>query len=259
MLYKAKKKSLQIIMLNIAPSFFRDNPAATKECIRMDVQRTFPHLGLFQEVPSNLLLQPLEKKNIYFEISSVSSKIAYDRPIDSFVGILVIVQQSDHFFFCLSEFQRQSPVASFVAAASIFIYSFLIFLYLGLAFDIKNPNAGTNTYLKSSIFFHSVYALKILIYSFQNKPLHHSLCNILETYASYHPTVGYVQGMSSVAAMLFLNMQEEDAYVTFSNLINTFPHNEFFRIDEKTVRSSYSIIDIILASNLVICLSIASY
>ncbi|XP_027132891.1 TBC1 domain family member 12-like isoform X3 [Larimichthys crocea] len=51
-------------------------------------------------------------------------------------------------------------------------------------------------------------------------PYHDLLKSILGAYTCYRPDVGYVQGMSSMAAMLILNMDEVEAFVTFSNLMN---------------------------------------
>nr|XP_046233060.1 TBC1 domain family member 12-like isoform X2 [Scatophagus argus] len=59
-------------------------------------------------------------------------------------------------------------------------------------------------------------------------PYHDLLQNILGAYTCYRPDVGYVQGMSSTAAMLILNMDEVEAFISFSNLINR-PYAQVFQ------------------------------
>jgi len=51
-------------------------------------------------------------------------------------------------------------------------------------------------------------------------PYHQCLANVLEAYACYRPDVGYVQGMSYVAAIFLLNMNEYEAFVALANLLN---------------------------------------
>lgn len=69
----------------------------------------------------------------------------------------------------------------------------------------------------------------------QGGPFHDPLHNILGAYACYRPDVGYVQGMSFLAATLLLNMDEADAFITFSNLLNRTTHMAFFRVDQPMV------------------------
>ncbi|XP_048401825.1 TBC1 domain family member 10A isoform X2 [Stegostoma tigrinum] len=45
------------------------------------------------------------------------------------------------------------------------------------------------------------------------------LFRILSAYAKYNPQIGYCQGMSYIAAMLLMNMQEEDAFWAFVVLL----------------------------------------
>ena len=46
------------------------------------------------------------------------------------------------------------------------------------------------------------------------------LHSLLGAYATYRPDVGYVQGMSFLAAFLLLNMDVADAFISFANLLN---------------------------------------
>lgn len=82
--------------------------------------------------------------------------------------------------------------------------------------------------------FFSILTMNFL---FQGGPYHDPLHNILGAYACYRPDVGYVQGMSFLAATLLLNMDETDAFIAFSNLLNRPAHMAFFRVDQPVVRS----------------------
>ncbi|KAI3365033.1 hypothetical protein L3Q82_010086 [Scortum barcoo] len=64
-------------------------------------------------------------------------------------------------------------------------------------------------------------------------PYHDLLQSILGAYSCYRPDVGYVQGMSSMAAMLILNMEEVEAFISFSNLINRPCQLSFYRVDHQ--------------------------
>ncbi|KAM6963501.1 TBC1 domain family member 12-like [Tautogolabrus adspersus] len=64
-------------------------------------------------------------------------------------------------------------------------------------------------------------------------PYHDLLQSILGAYTCYRPDVGYVQGMSSVAAMLVLNMDEVEAFISYSNLINKPCQLAFYRVDHQ--------------------------
>ena len=65
--------------------------------------------------------------------------------------------------------------------------------------------------------------------------MHHSLKNLLAAYTSYNPEIGYVQGMTFIASLLLLNMEEYDAFVAFANLINRPLHTALFSVDRKSV------------------------
>ncbi|XP_031695696.1 TBC1 domain family member 12-like [Anarrhichthys ocellatus] len=64
-------------------------------------------------------------------------------------------------------------------------------------------------------------------------PYHDLLQSILGAYTCYKPDVGYVQGMSSMAAMLILNMDEVQVFISFSNLINRPCQLAFYRGDHQ--------------------------
>ncbi|XP_065591887.1 TBC1 domain family member 14 isoform X3 [Cyrtonyx montezumae] len=65
----------------------------------------------------------------------------------------------------------------------------------------------------------------------QGGPYHDTLHSILGAYTCYRPDVGYVQGMSFIAAVLILNLDTADAFIAFSNLLNKPCQMAFFRVD----------------------------
>lgn len=81
-------------------------------------------------------------------------------------------------------------------------------------------------------------------------PYHDPLHHILGAYACYRPDVGYVQGMSFLAATLLLNMDESDAFIAFSNLLNRPAHMAFFRVDQPMMCAYYQTYEELLAVNL---------
>ncbi|KAM6898367.1 LOW QUALITY PROTEIN: TBC1 domain family member 12-like [Lycodopsis pacificus] len=68
---------------------------------------------------------------------------------------------------------------------------------------------------------------------FVGGPYHDLLQSILGAYTCYRPDVGYVQGMSSMAAMLILHMDEVQVFISFSNLINRPCQLAFYRGDHQ--------------------------
>src|SRR5690606_12426426 len=55
----------------------------------------------------------------------------------------------------------------------------------------------------------------------QSGPYHQSLSDVLSAYAVYRPDLGYCQGMSFLAAMLFLNLQSPfQVFTALANLLN---------------------------------------
>ncbi|KAK7066370.1 hypothetical protein SK128_001112 [Halocaridina rubra] len=81
-------------------------------------------------------------------------------------------------------------------------------------------------------------------------PYHDPLHHILGAYACYRPDVGYVQGMSFLAATLLLNMDEADSFIAFSNLLNRPAHMAFFRVDQPVMCAYYQAFEELLVANL---------
>eukprot|EP00727_Mastigamoeba_balamuthi_P013489 m51a1_g8763 putative tbc1 domain family member 12 isoform x2 (373) ;mRNA; f:139554-141268 len=51
-------------------------------------------------------------------------------------------------------------------------------------------------------------------------PFHEALRQVLEAHVVYRPDLGFVRGMTQIAAMLLLNMDAPDAFVAFANVLN---------------------------------------
>jgi hypothetical protein len=58
---------------------------------------------------------------------------------------------------------------------------------------------------------------------------------LLGAYVCYRPDVGYVQGMSFIAAVLILNLEAADAFICFANLLNRPCHVAFFCLNQTIV------------------------
>lgn len=58
------------------------------------------------------------------------------------------------------------------------------------------------------------------------------LQRILEAFTVFRPDVGYVQGMSYVAAVLLLYMDEHSAFITFCNMITKYPIMPFYTFND---------------------------
>ncbi|CAH1782530.1 unnamed protein product [Owenia fusiformis] len=81
-------------------------------------------------------------------------------------------------------------------------------------------------------------------------PYHELLHDLLSAYTCYRPDVGYVQGMSFIAAILLLNMEVIDAFLVFANLLNKPCQVAFFRMDELLIKSYFQTYDELVKENL---------
>eukprot|EP01113_Clastostelium_recurvatum_P041754 TRINITY_DN6686_c0_g1_i2.p1 TRINITY_DN6686_c0_g1~~TRINITY_DN6686_c0_g1_i2.p1 ORF type:complete len:297 (+),score=73.68 TRINITY_DN6686_c0_g1_i2:541-1431(+) len=81
-------------------------------------------------------------------------------------------------------------------------------------------------------------------------PCHQNLANVLEAYACYRPDVGYVQGMSYVAAVLLLNLDEYEAFVGLSNLLNNPCYMGFFQMNMIEINKYMRVMDLLIKDNL---------
>ncbi|XP_074614633.1 TBC1 domain family member 14-like [Acropora palmata] len=80
-------------------------------------------------------------------------------------------------------------------------------------------------------------------------PFHDVLHSILGAYTCYRPDVGYVQGMSFLAAVLLLNMEPSDAFICFANLLNKPCQLAFFRIDHPMMIAYFAAFEMFLEEN----------
>lgn len=86
---------------------------------------------------------------------------------------------------------------------------------------------------------------------FQKKgPYYEMLHSLLAAYACYRPDVGYVQGMSFIAAVFILNMDPPDAFVCFANLLNRPCHRAFYSLDQCLMEGYYATYRDLLKENL---------
>ena len=65
-------------------------------------------------------------------------------------------------------------------------------------------------------------------------PYHSTLRDLLGAYVCYRPDLGYVQGMSFIAAILLLNLEEAEAFIVFANLVNRPLLAVFYRVIQKS-------------------------
>ncbi|XP_003462460.2 TBC1 domain family member 12 isoform X1 [Cavia porcellus] len=81
-------------------------------------------------------------------------------------------------------------------------------------------------------------------------PYHDVLHSILGAYTCYRPDVGYVQGMSFIAAVLILNLEEADAFIAFANLLNKPCQLAFFRVDHSVMLKYFATFEVFFEENL---------
>ncbi len=79
-----------------------------------------------------------------------------------------------------------------------------------------------------------------------NQPLH----DVLGAYACSRPDIGYVQGMSFLAAVLLLNMEPADAFISLANLLNRPSYLAFFKVDHALMRPYFDTFNILLHNSL---------
>lgn len=62
-------------------------------------------------------------------------------------------------------------------------------------------------------------------------PNHAELHRVLDAYVCYRPDIGYVQGMSYLAAILLLYLDDVTAFTCLANLLNRSVHMAFYKMD----------------------------
>ncbi|XP_078129243.1 TBC1 domain family member 12-like isoform X1 [Sander vitreus] len=81
-------------------------------------------------------------------------------------------------------------------------------------------------------------------------PYHDLLHSVLGAYTCYRPDIGYVQGMSFIAAVLILNLVEAEAFITFANLLNKPCQMAFFRVDHELMLKYFAAFEVFFEENL---------
>ncbi|CAN9500165.1 unnamed protein product [Ophioblennius macclurei] len=81
-------------------------------------------------------------------------------------------------------------------------------------------------------------------------PYHDLLHSVLGAYTCYRPDIGYVQGMSFIAAVLILNLEVAEAFITFANLLNKPCQMAFFRVDHELMLRYFAAFEIFFEENL---------
>eukprot|EP00467_Chlorarachnion_reptans_P004445 CAMPEP_0114525526 /NCGR_PEP_ID=MMETSP0109-20121206/22480_1 /TAXON_ID=29199 /ORGANISM="Chlorarachnion reptans, Strain CCCM449" /LENGTH=486 /DNA_ID=CAMNT_0001707131 /DNA_START=121 /DNA_END=1581 /DNA_ORIENTATION=+ len=79
---------------------------------------------------------------------------------------------------------------------------------------------------------------------------HEPLMEVLQSYVCYRPDVGYVQGMSYLAAILLLNMPTFDAFQCLANLLNQDIYFVFFRMDVNKMNTHLDVYQTLLKEKL---------
>ncbi|XP_066154904.1 TBC1 domain family member 12-like [Euwallacea fornicatus] len=74
----------------------------------------------------------------------------------------------------------------------------------------------------------------------QGGPYSEVLHWLLAAYVCFRPDIGYVQGMSYIAAILILNMDACDAFICFANLLNQPLHQAAFTLNQTQMNAYYS-------------------
>ncbi|XP_062849534.1 TBC1 domain family member 14-like [Trichomycterus rosablanca] len=84
----------------------------------------------------------------------------------------------------------------------------------------------------------------------QGGPYHDVLHSVLGAYTCYRPDVGYVQGMSFIAAVLLLNMNTSDAFIAFTNLLNKPCQMAFYRVDHSLMLTYFAAFEVFFEENM---------
>ena len=81
-------------------------------------------------------------------------------------------------------------------------------------------------------------------------PCHDQLLHILQAFVCYRPDIGYVQGMSFIAAHLLLQMDPEISFCCMANMLSKSIFNSFFTFNMVNIRKYCLIFEELLKNNL---------
>eukprot|EP00759_Apiculatamorpha_spiralis_P004372 PhF_6_TR12599/c0_g1_i2/m.19863 len=84
---------------------------------------------------------------------------------------------------------------------------------------------------------------------FHDGPLLQTLQDVITAYCLYRPDVGYVQGMSYIAAVLVLHMDAVTSFIAFANILHSRHFPYFFSMDHFAMGKYYGIFDEVLRMN----------
>jgi hypothetical protein len=88
------------------------------------------------------------------------------------------------------------------------------------------------------------------IYNDTNSKEYNELLNVLLTFACFRPDIGYIQGMSYIAALLLQYLSEADSFIVFANLLTSHFFSAFLRLDYDEVMKHFKIFEILFAQQL---------
>lgn len=77
-------------------------------------------------------------------------------------------------------------------------------------------------------------------------PYYDHLRNVLEAFVVYRPDIGYVQGMSFVAAVFLLNLEPFEAFMCLSNILSQPFFLSFYRMEQAEVQTLLGVLDLLL-------------
>ena len=80
-------------------------------------------------------------------------------------------------------------------------------------------------------------------------PLQKPLRDVLQAYVCYRPDIGYVQGMSFLAATLLLYLDAPEAFRALCNMVNRRCHLAFFQMDGDKIARYRAVLGILLREN----------
>ncbi|KAF2078186.1 hypothetical protein CYY_000476 [Polysphondylium violaceum] len=81
-------------------------------------------------------------------------------------------------------------------------------------------------------------------------PLQEQLCDVLLMYSMWNSEIGYVQGMSYVAAIFCLYLDTFDAFVAFTNMLNTHFFTSLYRMDVREIIKHVQVFDLLFKQHL---------
>eukprot|EP00736_Rhodelphis_marinus_P000057 Rmarinus@m.14304 len=81
-------------------------------------------------------------------------------------------------------------------------------------------------------------------------PLFEPLRDLLRAFVVYRPDIGYVQGMSYVAAVLLLHMDRYSSFACFANLMNRHHFFVMFRFEAAEIKKLFNVFEVLLSRQL---------